>query len=748
MQDAEITFPVNDHNYHLTINPNSASLALFNADQSTKVWKLNSVRFRTQDGNWSQVSHSKILTHDAKTALISLFHGDQAVYNLTLTFQKKSLCLKLEPLSDRFEWVSVDFEAAKDENFIGFGERFDTINQRGKQVTLWVEDGAIAGLTYIPIPFYISSHGYGVHIDTNAKCIAHMATADVPNVVSIRNSEPSLSLTLFAGKTAKEILNQYTEIAGRPKVPPKWVFGPWKSRDWQTADQSGILEDIEKQQELKLPSSVKLIDARWEAAYHTFRFDPHKFPDPKAMIDAVHAKGNKVVIWITPWMAVKNENDPEDDYYLCAEKGYFLKDIHGVNYVHQLGMNPMLVGSCIDFTNPQAVEWWQNQIHYLMDLGVDGFNTDFGEQVPENVFFHNGKSGKEMHNIYPVLYNEATFQAMEKHSKPAVLLARSGWHGSQRHSAIWAGDQSSDFSLTSGLHTALIAGQTAAICGFHFWTCDIGGYFGNPTDEVYMRWAQMGAFSPIMLVHGAGKREPWFFSEQVLQNYRKFAKIHTDLFPYIYSYAKHASETGIPILRAMALEFPEDEEVWNELCENQFCFGSELLVAPVHYGFSRTRPVYLPKGTWRDFWTGEKVCGGVEIPCRAEIDHIPVFAKAGSIIPLLDPSAQVIKKPADSEIPYAGDDIKVDIYPGDDGRFRLYDGTLFTWVETEQKLIVSNSPIQRSIAVRLMDGGSRSGFAVSISNHSQETSVASISGEADYTRAVVTSAKTIFQVEN
>ncbi len=299
---------------------------------------------------------------------------------------------------------------------------FDSLDQRGKEVDLWVEDGAQGGLTYIPVPFFLSSAGYGLHIDTEVRCLARMATPDDPGVVSIRNAAPSLNLTVLPGRTPKEILSRYTAIAGRPEVPPAWVFGPWKSRDWQTADQAGIGEDVEQQHQLGLPATVKLIDARWEVAYHTFDFDPAKFPDPQAMIDHIHAHGSRLVLWISPWMAVDNGDDPNDAYYACAERGYLIKNPEGEVYVHRLGNNPMLVGSCIDLTNPEAVAWWQDNIRRLAEMGVSGFNTDFGEQVPEDAVFYDGRTGREMHNVYPRLYNELTYEAMQCRS------GSNAWH--------------------------------------------------------------------------------------------------------------------------------------------------------------------------------------------------------------------------------------------------------------------------------------------------------------------------------
>jgi len=677
---------------------------------------------------------AEIISSDGSDCRATLISANQAEIALEISLQPHGIDFTLQspPSTDCEEWLAVDFAAQPAEHYFGFGERFDKLDQRGEQIELWVKNKAVGTETYIPIPFFFSSAGYGLHIDTVVRCIARMATPDDPQVVSIRNAAPDLKFTLIPGRTPKEILAHYSAIAGRPLQLPDWVLGPWKSLDWQVADQAGVNEDISKQHELNLPVTVKILDARWEVAYHTFEFDPNKFPDPEGMIARLHANGSRLVVWISPWMAVGNGDDPDDAFYECVERGYLVKNSAGEVYIHSLANNPMLVGACIDFTNPAAVAWWQDNLRQLVKLGVDGFNVDFGEQIPADAVFYDGRTGREMHNEYPRLYNQLTYEVAQE-GQPGVLLSRSGWHGSQAFSAIWAGDQSSDFADTSGLRSVIIAGQSAGLSGFPYWGSDIGGYFGNPSDEVYVRWAQLGAFSPIMMVHGAGRREPWTFSPQTLDIYRRYAQLHTDLFPYIQAYAAVAAQTGLPIMRAMPLEFPDDPAAWSEENQHQYCFGAELIVAPLYYGFSRERWVYLPAGGWRDFWTGELIPGDQTVTRPAEIDTIPVLVRAGSIIPWLDPSPETLLPATAAGVRSAGDDLRIDIYPGADGEFQLADETNFSWRETDQILSISNSPRARQVSVRRVGFEAAPG-KVFCDGQPIPTHPGSLNGEADYVR--------------
>ena len=590
-------------------------------------------------------------------------------------------------------WLAADLDARPDEHFLGLGERFNHVDQRGQVVDLLVVNGASGGLTYKPVPFYISSAGYGLLIDTGARTLLRLATPDEPTVVSIRCNAASVSLRLIPGSSPKEILTRYTAHAGRPSLPPMWVFGPWKSRDWMQETEETALEDVDEGRRLGLPGTVKLIDASWQAYYQSFTFHPERFPHPEQMIRHIRSLGYRLVLWVAPWI-VRDATTPSETYQECARRGLFIRRPDGEPYVHRLANSPTFVGSCLDFTNPETVAWWQSHIRRLAQMGVDGFKTDFGEQVPEDAVFADGRTGRELHNVYPRLYNQATAEALAQETAPdqsgGILLARSAWHGSQRFSAIFAGDQSSDFGPATGLPSVIVAGQNAGLSGFPYWACDIGGYFGTPTDEVFVRWAQFGAFCPIMQIHGTGCREPWRFSATTLATYRRYAQLRMDLLPYIYSLAQQAAETGLPMMRALPLEFPDDPGAWDDVAEREYCFGEQLLVAPVYYGLDRFRYLYLPAGGWRDFWTGEWREGGRVHQVPADLETIPVHARAGAIIPWLDPSADTCVPAEDpaTRSGQAGADLRLSLYPGADGSFQLYDGTRFIWREQEALLLV------------------------------------------------------------
>ncbi len=685
-------------------------------------WSVLSVACRAQDGRWHAVAVGALLA--APTALgagagvelalpaaanVEFAPGLSGTLELRapreappLATGAPSKCaadLELELSVPGAAWCAVDLVSEHDEHYLGFGERFDSIDKRGREVRVEVVNGASGNLAYKPVPFFVSSRGYGVHVVTDARLDARMAVPDSPATASLRVANSSVSLRFYHGAPT-EVLAAYTSEAGRPALPPAWVFGPWKSRDWTLEDQATVLEDVRESRRHDLANSVKLIDAKWETAEHTFVFDEAKYPDAAAMVREIRASRMRLVLWLSPWLVLNDETAAV--HAAAAAKGYLIKDRRGATYVHRLGNSPDFVGSCVDFTNPAAVAWWQENVRRLVELGVDGFKTDFGEQVPEDAVFFDGSTGAQMHNVFPRLYNAVTYEAMQSRTN-GVLLARSAWHASQGLSAIWAGDQASDFGPATGLESVIRAGQNAGASGFPYWASDIGGYFGVPTDEVFARWAQFGAFSPIMQVHGMGKREPWRFEPRTLAIYRAYAQLHTDLFPYLYAAARDASEQGVPIMRPVAFAFP-GTDAWGDTQEHQYLFGASLLVAPVYVGFNKRKGVWLPPGAdWFELWTGRRYAGGRTVVVDVPLERIPVFVAAGSLVPLLTESPRTLVCEGDDPLA-AWPDLDVLVYPGNDAAFRLTDGTELRWDDAGRRLTVARSPRPRRVAVHLMDG--------------------------------------------
>lgn len=692
----------------LRLTAEDAGLACY--EEQTLLWQLRAVSCRTASGAWCtstlQTLKPGSLGEMSERSNSASQFGSRITFDNGLTANLTASQSTVGQVHVELDipgaaWCSLELGAHADEHYFGFGERFNQIDQRGKEVWVRVVNGASGNMAYKPVPFFISSKGYGVLVDTDLEMNARMAVPDDSSTISLRAEGDSLSAYFYTG-SPEEVLSAYTLKAGRPALPPAWVFGPWKSRDWTVEDQNTVLDDVRQSRKYDLACSVKLIDAKWETADHSFAFDPVKYPDVEGMVREAHAAGMRMVLWVSPWMV--HEPSSKQVYEEAAAAGYLIKDRNGSVYLHRLGNSPGFVGSCIDFTNPEAVKWWQGHIKRLVGLGFDGFKTDFGEQVPDDAVFYDGRTGREVHNVFPRLYNQATYDAMQQGTN-GVLFARSAWHGSQGISAIWAGDQASDFGPATGLQSVVIAGQNAAVSGFPYWSSDIGGYFGVPTDEVFVRWAQFGAFSPIMQVHGMGKREPWLFEKQTLDLYRAYAQLHTDLFPYLYAAASHASQTGVPIMRPMAYSFPT-EDVWDDTQAHQYLFGPDLLAAPVYSysGFNTVKSVWLPAAAdWYDCWTGTHYKGGQVARVAADITKIPLFARAGSIVPLLAESPRTLVCENDDPLA-AWPDLDVLIYPGADAQCQLTDGTVLAWDDSAQRLEVTLSPRGRQVRPFLMAG--------------------------------------------
>ncbi|MCA5013919.1 MULTISPECIES: alpha-xylosidase [unclassified Enterococcus] len=477
-----------------------------------------------------------------------------------------------------------------DEQLYGLGERFTPFIKNGQTVDIWNEDGGTGSeQAYKNIPFYLSSNGYGVFVNHPEKVSFEMASENVSRAQFSVEGE-ALEYIIIYGPTPKEILEKYTNLTGKPTLPPAWSFGLWLSTSFTTDySEETVMTFIDGMLERDIPLEVFHFDCFWMKAFEwcNFKWDEDLFPDPKGMLQRIHDKGIKVCVWINPYIGQKSPLFEEG-----RKNGYFLKQ--GDGNVWQWDMWQAGQG-IVDFTNPEAVKWYQGYLADLLDMGVDSFKTDFGERIPTDAVYFDGSDPNKAHNYYSYLYNEAVFSLLEEKrgKNEAVLFARSGTVGSQKFPVHWGGDNLSEYvSMTETLR----GGLSFLLSGFGFWSHDIGGFEENASADIYKRWTQFGLLSTHSRYHGNIEyRVPWNYDEEAVAVTRKFTKLKVQLMPYLYQQAVYTATTGVPMMRPVFMEYPKDRNSY--FVDKQYFLGDNLLVAPV---FTETGEVsyYLPEGRW------------------------------------------------------------------------------------------------------------------------------------------------------
>jgi alpha-D-xyloside xylohydrolase len=404
-----------------------------------------------------------------------------------------------------------------------------------------------------------------------------------------------------------------------------------------------VRDDMEKSRSLGLPTSVILIDSPWATGYNSYQFNPKQFSDVPGLVKDLHAAGFKLVLWHTSWINNKTSPPHEEgfadkldlkssNYDEAAAHGYFVKDKDGHPYQATWWKGQ---GSFIDFTNPAAKAWWQGQVGMAVKAGADGFKDDDAEgNFQGDARFADGTDPRLMRNRYAVLYNGAMEEVIQKqlHGN-GILFIRSATVGNQNLAMLWGGDNESNFSPENGLPTVVTAGLGAGISGMALWTADLGGYLtpkGPPDPRLFMRWTEYSAFSPTMELLSTSNRGPWDYGDAALRNYRKYAVLFMSLFPYRYAAAQEAAKTGMPIMRALVLQYQDDRRARET--KDEYLYGPDLLVAPV-IDENTSRPVYLPGGEWINYWSGKPVTGGDVVIADAPLDVLPLYARAGAILP-------------------------------------------------------------------------------------------------------------------
>lgn len=511
------------------------------------------------------------------------------------------------------------------EQIYGLGEKFTPFVKNGQSVEIWNEDGGTSTeQSYKSIPFYLSSAGYGVFVNHPERVEFEIATEQASKAAFSVKGE-YLDYFFINGPTMKETLMRYTDLTGKPALPAQWTYGLWLSTSFTTDyDEDTVMSFINGMEERGIPLSVFHFDCCWMREFHwtDFIWDERVFPDPEGMLSRIKAKGIRICVWINPYIGQEAATFEEG-----ARNGYFLKRPNGDVWQWDMWQPGIAI---VDFTNPEAVKWYQQKLEQLIDMGVDCFKTDFGERIPTNVVYYNGADPEKMHNYYTYLYNKAVYEVLErkKGHDEAVLFARSATVGGQKFPVHWGGDCWSDYSAMA---ESLRGGLSLTSSGFGYWSHDIGGFESKSTADVYKRWAAFGLLSTHSRLHGSTSyRVPWNYDEEAVDVLRFFTKLKLSLIPYLYSSSVETSISGIPMMRSMALEFEDDLNC--RYLDRQYMLGDAFLVAPV---FSEEGEVqyYLPEGTWTNYLTGETAEGGCWRKEKHEYLSIPLWVRENSIIP-------------------------------------------------------------------------------------------------------------------
>lgn len=529
------------------------------------------------------------------------------------------------------------------EAFYGMGDKPTNLNLRGKRLVNWNSDTYSFAFNQDPlyrtIPFYIGldrGRAYGIFFDNTFKSYFDFAH-QVHNQTSFWSEGGELQYYYIHGPSMLEVVRRYHELTGTHYLPPLWALGFHQCR-WSYYPENkvkGIAENFRKR---AIPCDAIYLDIDYMDGYRCFTWNKHHFPDPKRMVKELADQGFKTVVIIDPGIKV------DDNYWVFKEgkeNEFFCR--RGDDYFMEGHVWP---GRCQfpDFTNPKVRQWWGSLFKGLVEAGVAGVWNDMNEPAvfgrgtfPDDVrHYFEGYRGshRKAHNVYGMQMVRATYDGLRKlfQDKRPFTITRAAYAGTQRYSSVWTGD---NVATWEHLRLGVLQLQRLSISGMSFCGTDIGGFTGEPDGELYTRWIQFGVFSPLMRAHSAGdtrEREPWSFGEYYEAINKKFIELRYQLLPYIYSVFWEQTRYGYPILRP--LTFLEQNIAHNSYREEEFCFGSKLLVSPVINQGEQAKRVYLPAGNWYDYWSKEFFEGGKEYDIPTPLESMPIFVKEGAVIPV------------------------------------------------------------------------------------------------------------------
>ena len=519
--------------------------------------------------------------------------------------------------SDNARRINPVFTLTADEMIFGCGESATGLNKAGQKVNLFVTDpqGPETDQMYKPIPFFMSNRGYGMFMHTSAPVTCDFGATYI-GLNKMFMGDENLDLFVFFGEP-KDILDEYTDLVGKPGMPPLWSFGTWMSRITYFSEKEGydVAANIRKN---KYPCDVIHFDTGWfDVDWQCdYKFSENRFQNPQQMLKDLRSQGFHVCLWQLPYFTPKNRYFSE-----LIEKDMYVKNGNG-----ELPYEDVV----LDFSNPETVKWYQDKLAGLLNIGVSAIKVDFGEAAPLNGIYASGKSGWYEHNLYPVRYDMAVSEITKKLHNENIMWARAAWAGSQRYPLHWGGDAA---TTNTGMLGSLRAGLSFGLSGFSFWSHDMGGFVKSTPEDLYCRWIPFGFLTSHTRAHGAPPTEPWLYDSKRVQDvFRKSAEMKYRLMPYVYAQAKECTEKGLPMLRALFVEFPDDPGAWK--VDDEYLFGSQILVAPLLESGMTGRTVYLPEGKWIDYQTEKVYEGGWH---RIEAGSLPIImlVRDGSVLPHL-----------------------------------------------------------------------------------------------------------------
>ncbi len=583
------------------------------SDWKSSTDKNGNIKYSSKNGSITLCKYPwRIELRDANGRLIQQTRA--TADNDTTQVKQLPFCF-IKRGSDNSRSIAPMLSLMPGEGIYGCGESFTSLNKAGQTLNIFVTDpqGPETNQMYKPVPFYMSNRGYGIFFHTSAPITADFGNSYI-GTTKIFMADEAMDAFFFFGQP-KDILNEYTAVTGKASLPPLWSFGTWMGRITYFSQQDGydVAKNIRKN---KIPVDVIHFDTGWFGTdwQCDYRFASDRFSDPAKMISDLKKDGFHISLWQLPYFTPKNFYFNE-----LVEKGLYVKNAAG---------SLPYEDAVLDFSNPETVKWYQDKLSSLLKMGVGAIKVDFGEGAPlNNGLYASGKTGLYEHNLYPLRYNKAASDITNDVNGERIIWARSAWAGSQRYPLHWGGDAA---NTNAAMLSTLRGGLSFGLSGFSFWSHDIGGFVQSTPEDLYRRWLPFGFLTSHTRAHGAPPTEPWLYNDSFCDAFRQAAELKYSLMPYVYAQAKNCTETGLPMVRALFVEFPDDRGAW--LVEDEYLFGADILVAPLFENTS-SRDVYLPGNIkWIDYQNNKVYNPGWN---TIEAGQIPcvILVRDGALIP-------------------------------------------------------------------------------------------------------------------